>query len=257
MAVNYSWLQTNVYNIIMDGISLAEGEEANENKSPTKKDENLSSNKTPTKSKSSSKKGSQVKRATEEYGLPPQEGGKIPLVKFSTPFPLFYKGDYVKDEQNCTNLTTKKKETIKLSSLKWDFSKKIWTNPSTGTQYKSPMDNLIVEFKVHEKVKSSLENAYKQIFSSYGIEKIYKLGLNTTSGTYVARNTRNGNSYSMHSWGIAIDILAGLNPNNHTKSAPFRKPEYNKFLDIMEDNGWYSGGRAWDRDYMHFQTVKP
>ncbi len=256
MAVNYSWLQTNVFNIIMDGISIMEEDVSNNNQAPNKTP-NEGSNTTPTKKSSSSKKGSQVKRATEKYGTPPQEGGRIPLVKFTTPFPLFYKGDYVKDEQNCTNLTTKKKEKIKLSSLKWDSSKKIWTNPSTGTQYKSPMDSLIIELKVHEKEKISIETAYKQILSTYGIEKIYELGLNTSSGTYVARNTRGGSSYSMHSWGIAIDLLAGLNPNNHTKSAPFRKPEYKKFLDIMEANGWYSGGRAWDRDYMHFQTVEP
>ena len=45
--------------------------------------------------------------------------------------------------------------------------------------------------------------------------------------------------------------------NNTSKSASFRKPEAKKFLDTMEANGWYSGGRAWDRDYMHFQTIKP
>ena len=39
MAVNYSWLQTNVFNIIMDGVSLAEGEEVNGNNSPSKKEE--------------------------------------------------------------------------------------------------------------------------------------------------------------------------------------------------------------------------
>jgi hypothetical protein len=34
MAVNYSWLQTNVFNIVMDGISLSEGEEFSENRAP-------------------------------------------------------------------------------------------------------------------------------------------------------------------------------------------------------------------------------
>jgi hypothetical protein len=61
----------------------------------------------------------------------------------------------------------------------------------------------------------------------------------------------------MHSWSIAIDILAGENPNEIDPNAAFLKPEYKKFLDIMEFNGWYSGGRAWNRDYMHFQTIKP
>lgn len=200
---------------------------------------------------------SEVKQATDKYGTPPQEGGKIPLKDFYTPFPLFYKGDYVKDEQNCTNLSTNTKEKRKLSSLKWDPSNKKWTDSSTSIQYTSPVDKYIVKFKVHEKEKLSLEKAYNQIYYKYGLEKIYQLGLNTCSGTYVVKKSANSNNYSMHSWGIAIDILAGLNPNNNTPSAPFRKPEYKDFLDIMEANGWYSGGRAWDRDYMHFQTIKP
>jgi hypothetical protein len=201
-------------------------------------------------------RGNETKKAIEKYGLPPQEGGNIPLKIFNTPFPLFYSGDYIKNEQNCTNLLTQKKELRKLSSLKWDYSEKKWIDPSTNVKYTSPVDNKIVQFKVHEKEKNSIENAYKQILSSYGIEQIYKLGLNTCSGTYNPRNQRNGSNYSTHSWGIAIDILAGLNPNNSTLNAPFRKPEYKTFLDIMEANGWYSGGRAWNRDYMHFQTIK-
>jgi hypothetical protein len=196
-------------------------------------------------------------KAIAKYGLPPQEGGKIDLVTFYTPFPLFYEGSRVKDLQLCTNLTTNKKEKIKLSSLEWDHNEKKWTNPKTGTKYTSPLDKSIVKFKVNSKEKSSLERAYFQIFSSYGIEKIYELGLNCCSGTTYVRDVRKGSSYSMHSWSIAIDILAGENPNEIDPNAAFLKPEYKKFLDIMEFNGWYSGGRAWNRDYMHFQTIKP
>ena len=61
----------------------------------------------------------------------------------------------------------------------------------------------------------------------------------------------------MHSWGIAIDICAGLNPNTTTPNASFAKPECKEFISIMESNGWYSGGKAWGRDWMHFQTIKP
>jgi hypothetical protein len=202
-------------------------------------------------------RGSETKRAIEKYGLPPQENGKPELVTFNTPFPLFYTSQYVKDLQNCINLSTNKNENIKLSSLKWDYNNKVWINPSTNIKYKSPK-NLppITQFRVNKQEKTSLETAYNQILSAYGIEKIYELGLNTCSGTYVPRTIRNGTSYSMHSWGIAIDILAGPNPNKVTKNAAFLKPEYKRFLDIMEANGWYSGGRAWNRDYMHFQTIK-
>jgi hypothetical protein len=206
--------------------------------------------------------GSQQARATAKYGKPPQEGGVIPLVKFWTPYPLFYSGAQVKNSQTATNRKTKKTVKVKLSDLTWDRTNKYWTDPNgvygdVNATYTTPKDSLITVFKVHEDEKSTIEKCYTDIKKEYGLEKIYELGLNTCSGTYCARNVRGGNTYSMHSWGTAIDILAGLNPNNYSKSAPFRKPEYTKFLDIMESNGWYSGGRAWDRDYMHFQTTKP
>jgi hypothetical protein len=206
--------------------------------------------------------GGQVKRATEKYGTPPQEGGKIPLVTFWTSYPLFYSGTQVKNLQNAKQKSTKKSIKVKLSDLTWDKTNKHWKDPNgvygTATDtYTTPVDKLIVIFKVHKDEKASIEKCYIDIKKEYGLEKIYELGLNCSSGTYVARNVRNGSSYSMHSWGIAIDILAGLNPNNTSKTASFRKPEAKKFLDIMEANGWYSGGRAWDRDYMHFQTIKP
>jgi hypothetical protein len=208
------------------------------------------------------KMGGQTKRAIEKYGTPPQEGGKIPLVTFWTSYPLFYSGTQVKNLQNAKQKSTKKSIKVKLSDLTWDKTNKHWKDPNgvygTATDtYTTPVDKLIVIFKVHKDEKASIEKCYIDIKKEYGLEKIYELGLNCSSGTYVARNVRNGSSYSMHSWGIAIDILAGLNPNNTSKTASFRKPEAKKFLDIMEANGWYSGGRAWDRDYMHFQTIKP
>jgi hypothetical protein len=254
---NFNWLKTNIDSIIMDGASFSDNENYN---APTKKNAGGGGGGNENKGNVSNKKssgGSQVKRAREAYGLPPQEGGKIPLATFTTPFPIFYKGARFKNLQKCTNLSTNKKEDKKLSSMTWSPTEKKWTDNETGIKYKSPLDKDIVTFKVHKDEQKSLEKAFKDILNAYGLEKVYELGLCCCSGTYVARNTRGGNSYSMHSWGIAIDLLAGENPNTHTKSATFRKPEYNKFLDIMEANGWYSGGRAWDRDYMHFQTVKP
>jgi hypothetical protein len=210
----------------------------------------------------SSVKGSQVTRAKAKYGLPPQEGGKIPLVSFWTPYPIFYSGVPVSNKQNATNQKTKKSISVKLSDLTWNKTNKVWTDPngvygdSTNT-YTTKVDNKIIVLKVHELEKSSIEKCFVDIKKEYSLEEIYQYGFNTSSGTYVARNTRNGNSYSMHSWGIAIDMCAALNPNTYTKTASFRAATAKKFLDVMESNGWYSGGRAWDRDYMHFQTVKP
>jgi hypothetical protein len=226
---------------------------------------NTSAPKASTAPKSTSKpQGSQQKRATAEYGPPPQEGGKIPLVEFWTSFPLFYSGTQVKNTQTATNRSDKKITVqVKLSDLVWDKSKKAWTDPNgkygdPAATYKTPVDKLISTFKVHEKEKSTIEKCYIDINKAYGLEKIYELGLNTCSGTYCPRNIRGGNTYSMHSWGTAIDILAGLNGlKTKAPKAQFSKPEYKKFLEIMESNGWYSLGKRYDFDYMHFQTTKP
>jgi hypothetical protein len=207
--------------------------------------------------------GSQQKRAVEEYGLPPQAGGKIPLVTFSTSFPLFYSGVQIKNNQTATNTSNKKEVEVKLSNLVWDRNNKVWTDPNAKygdakSTYKTKVDKLISTFKVHEKEKSSIEKCYQDILTKYGLEKIYSLGLNTCSGTYCPRNIRGGNTYSMHSWGTAIDILAGLNGlQTKAPKAQFSKSEYKDFLDIMEKNGWYSLGKRYDFDYMHFQTTKP
>ena len=206
--------------------------------------------------------GGQVKRATEKYGTPPQEGGKIPLETFWTSYPIFYSGIPIKNLQNATQKSTKKSIQVKLSNLTWDRTNKHWTDPngtygaSTDT-YKTSKDKLITTFKVHKNEKSSIEKCYIDIKKSYSLEKIYELGFNTCGGTFVARNTRNGSSYSMHSWGIAIDMCTALNPNTTTPNASFAKPECKEFISIMESNGWYSGGKAWGRDWMHFQTIKP
>jgi hypothetical protein len=207
--------------------------------------------------------GSQQARATAQYGPPPQEGGTIPLVTFWTPYPLFYSGAQVKNSQTATNKQTKKTIKVKLSELTWDRTNKHWTDPNgvygdVNATYTTPKDKLIMTFKVHKDEKLSIEKCYIDIKKEYGLEKIYELGLNTCSGTYVPRNIRGGNTYSMHSWGTAIDILAGLNGlKTKAPQAQFSKPEYKKFLDIMENNGWYSLGKRYDYDYMHFQTTKP
>jgi len=107
--------------------------------------------------------GGQVKRATEKYGTPPQEGGKIPLETFWTSYPIFYSGIPIKNLQNATQKSTKKSIQVKLSNLTWDRTNKHWTDPngtygaSTDT-YKTSKDKLITTFKVHKNEKSSIEN---------------------------------------------------------------------------------------------------
>lgn len=112
---------------------------------------------------------------------------------------------------------------------------------------------------VHEDVASSLSSALSQVLSHYGLEEIERLRISHNyGGSYNKRKMRGGNSWSMHAYGIAIDLNAAENGLRTTAAAAlFAKPEYAAFLDIMERNGWYSLGRAKNYDYMHFQTAYP
>lgn len=60
--------------------------------------------------------------------------------------------------------------------------------------------------------------------------------------------------WSMHSWGIAVDIDPAHNRFHwdHTK-ARLAGPEYEPFWDIVEECGATSLGREIDKDWMHFQ----
>jgi len=94
------------------------------------------------------------------------------------------------------------------------------------------------------------------------------MGLNVSSGTWNYRANRNSPSkLSLHSWGIAIDLFVGENPNKgssakggsyaNTKTNPpatFSTAPYKKFVDILEKHGLYSIGRWGDYYWMHFQT---
>ena len=216
--------------------------------------------------------GNQQQRALAKYGKPKQAGGPdFNLVTFTTPFPLMYNGDIVKNSQQLVSSSSGRRVRVKLSNLTYSFSTKLWTDVSgkhgaAGATYKNATKIKPRTFKVHELEKDSIEKCYTEIANAYTLAEIYDLGLNCCSGLYNPRNIRGGNSWSMHSWGTAIDILSARGVLNRSGTdsygssrtnppAAFTKPKYKKFLDIMENNGWYSLGRQGDYDWMHFQTT--
>jgi hypothetical protein len=106
------------------------------------------------------------------------------------------------------------------------------------------------------KVKDSLERIFQKTLAHYGLEKIKELRLDIFGGCLNVRKMRGGSSWSMHSWGIAVD----LDPDNNQlkwgkDKASFAKPEYDAFWKIIEDEGWTSLGRKKNYDWMHFQAA--
>lgn len=117
--------------------------------------------------------------------------------------------------------------------------------------------NIVInKFTCHRMIVLKLELIFTEILSHYGRKKIQELGLDLFGGCLNVRKTRGGSSYSTHSWGIAVDLHpAGNRLTWNDGKAVFAKKEYDKFWQIVEDNGGVSLGRVKNYDWMHFQFI--
>lgn len=71
------------------------------------------------------------------------------------------------------------------------------------------------------------------------------------------RKMRGGSKWSMHAWGIAIDIDPSNNRLRWGKDkARLARPEYDEWWQIWEGHGWTSLGRVKDYDWMHIQAAR-
>jgi len=67
---------------------------------------------------------------------------------------------------------------------------------------------------------------------------------------------RGGSSWSMHSWGTAVDLDPDRNRLRWNSSKAFlARSEYKPFWEIVESEGWTSLGRERNFDWMHFQSA--
>lgn len=112
----------------------------------------------------------------------------------------------------------------------------------------------IQKFSCHKLVKAPLERIFQRTLDYYGYEKIKELRLHYWGGCLNVRKLRGGSSWSMHSWGIAVD----LDPENNQlrwgrDRATFARPAYNKFWEFVYDEGAISLGKERNYDFMHFQ----
>jgi hypothetical protein len=110
---------------------------------------------------------------------------------------------------------------------------------------------------VHTKVATSSIQVLTRVLDHYGLEAIKKLRLDIWGGTLNVRKMRGGTSWSMHSWGIAWDF----DPENNQlrwgrDKALFAKPEYEKWWEFWEEEGWVSLGKARNYDWMHVQAAR-
>ena len=114
----------------------------------------------------------------------------------------------------------------------------------------------LTRISCHQKVAKSLYNIFENTLKTYGEKEISKLKLDMFGGCVNVRRMRGGTSWSIHSWGAAVDLDPDHNQLKMGKDkASFAKPVYNDFWKIVEKEGWTSLGRARNFDWMHFQAA--
>lgn len=115
----------------------------------------------------------------------------------------------------------------------------------------------LTSYSCHELVKEPMERIWNRTLEHYGYTKIVQLRLHYFGGCLNVRRMRGGSSWSMHSWGIAVDIDPERNTlTMNAKQATLSKPVYDKFWQFVYDEGAISLGKERDYDWQHFQFAK-
>jgi len=106
----------------------------------------------------------------------------------------------------------------------------------------------------HEKVHDAALRVLTRVRDHYGLDKIRELRLDRFGGCLNVRKMRGGSAFSMHSWGIAFDFDPDRNQLRWGRDrAVFAGPDYEKWLDLWEEEGAVSLGRSRNFDWMHTQ----
>lgn len=115
----------------------------------------------------------------------------------------------------------------------------------------------ISRFSCHKKVALPMQAIFEDTLAHYGLEEIQRLGLDLFGGCLNIRKMRGGSRYSMHSWGIAVDLDPKRNQLKWDNTrASFAKQEFEAFWSIVEKHGAISLGRERNFDWMHFQFAR-
>lgn len=122
----------------------------------------------------------------------------------------------------------------------------------TGTLLADRAGDERLDHMCHRLLIGRLTAALGEIYARLGREEFERQGWHVYGGCHNYREKRGGSTLSTHAWGIAIDV----NPNENTLRSATTSFS-GLAVDIMESWGFLSGGRAWGRDWMHFQAAIP
>lgn len=121
-----------------------------------------------------------------------------------------------------------------------------------GAVLKSYVGDSRLDHRTHKTLADRLTNALAEIHQALGTEQFEKEGWHVYGGSHNYRPKVGGSTLSTHAWAAAVDFNPAENPFAQ-RTTTFS----DRAIDIMERWGWLSGGRAWGKDWMHFQAVIP
>lgn len=118
-------------------------------------------------------------------------------------------------------------------------------------------DKSISSFLCHKKIAEPLLNIFEDTLSEYKLSGVQLLGLDLFGGCLNVRKMRGGSRYSMHSWGIAVDLDPVRNQLKwNAGRAVFAKAQYDAFWSIVYSHGAIGIGKERDFDWMHIQFAR-
>jgi hypothetical protein len=120
------------------------------------------------------------------------------------------------------------------------------------------LNSMVNSITCHEKIAEPLKRIFNKTLLQYGgTARIRALRLDRFSGCLNVRKMRGGSSWSIHSWGAAVDLDDEDNQLRWGKDrALFAHEDYEAFWRIVESEGGVSLGRARNYDFMHFQFAR-
>lgn len=117
------------------------------------------------------------------------------------------------------------------------------------------LDIKVTRMSCHRLLAGKFLAVFNDLLKHYGLKEIQRLGIDIFGGCFNYRKMRGGNAWSLHSWGIAIDLDPARNTLKETnKTARFARQEYKTMIDIFYKHGFISLGRERNYDWMHYEA---
>lgn len=118
-------------------------------------------------------------------------------------------------------------------------------------------ETTIYRYSCHKLVHDPMKRIWQRTLAHYTYPALKDLRLDMFGGCLNVRKMRGGSAWSMHSWGIAVDVDPDRNQLKFKReAASLDDPVYKPFWGFVYDEGFISLGIELNYDWMHFQAAR-